>query len=246
MDTYGARLSTLFVAPTNGFYHFYFRTDDGGYMAMNTNELCSEEPIAKAIANRPNYSDSGNYTATGNGQASGIYLVGGKRYYMEGGPKENSGGDGWMFTFRSQLDPVVPPSTEWANNPALFAAHPVLTGAVAVASIAPSALTVTEGQFADFAVERHRRRTPDGRALVQRWRSATCYDEPAAKIGPFTLADTSVTCLVSNLFSKTVMTCPVTVLPDTVAPTVASARGDGTLFRVYVKFIGMGRSGDCG
>ena len=232
-DTFGARLSAYFVPPTNGFYRLYMRNDDGAYFNMNTNELCSEEPIAKPVG----YSDGSatSYGLNGSRNPQMLWLVGGKRYYVEAGFKENTGGDGLSLTYRSQNDLGTPPNTE-VMPAAVLAAHPIMTGAVAVASVSPASVSLTEGQYATFAASG----IVGARLMSVAWFKGGVwqpgFDEAAARLGPFKLTDTSVTFLVSNLFSRATITVPVTITPDTTAPTVTSARTDGTLFRVYVQF----------
>ena len=224
-DTFGARLSAYFVPPTNGFYRLYMRNDDGAYFNMNTNELCSEEPIAKPVG----YSDgsAGNYSLNGSRNPQMLWLVGGKRYYVEAGFKENTGGDGISLTYRSQNDYGTPPNTEVIPAEVL-AAHPIMTGAVAVASVTPASVSLTEGQYATFAASN----IVGARLMSVAWYKGGVvqpgFDEAAARLGPFKLTDTSVTFLVSNLFSRATITVPVTITPDTTTPTVTSARGDGT------------------
>src|SRR5206468_13104328 len=54
--------------------------------------------------------------------------------------------------------------------------------------------------------------------------------------GPFALSDTSVSFVVSNLFSRAQISADVTVTPDTTAPTAIRAVGDLNFTNVTISF----------
>ena len=122
---YGVRMSAYFIAPSNGLYRFYIRSDDLSALWMNTNGM---DPAGKVliaamdIACCKAYSDASgglNNSALRVGQIS---LTNGQLYYIEMLGKEGGGGDVFTMAFREANDASVPADTEMA--PGLFFTTP--------------------------------------------------------------------------------------------------------------------------
>ncbi len=86
LDNYGTRISGWFIAPSNGNFRFYIRSDDLSQLSMNTNNAgdTTEPRGAVVIAQqstaccKPYGDSSGGPNTSGN-----ITLIGGRKYYME-------------------------------------------------------------------------------------------------------------------------------------------------------------------
>ena len=126
LEFYGGRISTLFIAPSNGNYRFYISSDDLSAFYMNTNSVNSADPAGKVLIAQLNLSCCAGYGVTTSGnnnsqlQVGNIGLVAGQTYYMEALFKEGGGGDYFRMAFREAADPSIPPDAEMAGG-AFFA-----------------------------------------------------------------------------------------------------------------------------
>src|SRR5262249_33538420 len=110
LDNYAARISGLFLPPTNGLYRFYVRGDDGTRILMNTNGL---DPAGRVMIARNDGANSGTFlNGTGLGYVSNSYsapisLTNGTGYYFEALLKEGTGGD-HLEVFMTAVNPSNP------------------------------------------------------------------------------------------------------------------------------------------
>ncbi len=159
-DQYGMRAYAWFIAPSNGLYRFYIRSDDESMLFMNTNSASSMDPAGKTMIAAAIVGAGKNYNdllGAGPCMSSNIFLNGGQMYYMEVLLREGSGNDGFSVAFREAGDPSTPANTEvipgyyFANvgNPDVVAAfyfvsHPasVTTGVRSLITMTASALYV--------------------------------------------------------------------------------------------------------
>src|SRR5205085_9108927 len=78
MDNYLGRLYAYFIAPSNGLYKFYLRSDDSSQLWMNTNAVNSTDPAGMQLLGQLN-SFTSAYTLAG----QNVSLTAGQRYYAE-------------------------------------------------------------------------------------------------------------------------------------------------------------------
>src|SRR5207247_10250561 len=149
-DNYANRFSGFFVPPTTGDYVFFVCSDDDSDLFLSTDDKPANK---RMIAQETNWSDTLRWVSSlGNtplGQkrsdqfspdggvtfpfATGIRLVAGTHYYIEGVHHEGTGGDNFAATYNmyGELDPVD-------LDP------PKLTGNVIGVNVpAPTTLTIT-------------------------------------------------------------------------------------------------------
>jgi hypothetical protein len=152
-DNYIGRVYGWFIAPSNGLYRFYIRSDDTSILYMNTNSVNSADPAGKVpIAEVILNSVAFGVFSSGPNTSVNIPLTGGQLYYMEALYKEGTGGDGFQMTFREAGDPSTPPTTEAA--PGFFFANlgnPDLTASLTLTN-QPVSVTVGMGQVAGLTV----------------------------------------------------------------------------------------------
>ncbi|HEY0551475.1 MAG TPA: PA14 domain-containing protein, partial [Verrucomicrobiae bacterium] len=104
---WGARVTGMFMPPSNGLYRFFVRADDGSKLYMNTNG--SDPNGAVLIAQNLGANSSTYYNGQGANGANGqqgsasapISLTNGVGYFMQAIFKEGTGGDGLEVVFRS-------------------------------------------------------------------------------------------------------------------------------------------------
>jgi hypothetical protein len=113
-DNYGARLYGWFIAPSNGTYRFFIRSDDQSQLFMNTNTVNSTDPAGKTPIGGSTLTCCGAYNDLSRGPVISpvITLTANQLYYMEAIFKEGGGGDGVAVAFRAANDPSIPPNTE--------------------------------------------------------------------------------------------------------------------------------------
>jgi len=233
-DNYGTRITSYFVAPSNGVYRFFIRSDDLSQLSMNTNSVNSTDRAGAVIIAQQNTACCKNYgdTSGGPNTSVNIPLVAGQRYYLEALHKEGGGGDGFTMTFREQNVTGSPANTEVTT--AQFLELP--TGPMAIASITPSSLTVPENSVITFKVAGI---TGAGPTKYQWFKNGSMI--PGA-IGfsyttpPLSINDTTFSFAASNLFSSAQISANLTIIPDTVAPTILSVLSSPTLTNVTVAF----------
>ncbi len=103
---WGARVTGMFMPPSNGFYRFFVRGDDGSKLFMNTNG--SDPNGAVVIAQNLGANSGSYYNGQGANGANGqqgsasapISLTNGVGYFMQAIFKEGTGGDFLSVVFR--------------------------------------------------------------------------------------------------------------------------------------------------
>jgi hypothetical protein len=114
-ENWAARITGLFMPPTNGLYQFYVRGDDGTRLYMNTNGPAASGRVQVARNDGANSAtvgaDSGYITGVGLGRVGQsvtpvMSLTNGTPYYMEAIMKEGGGGD-YMVVVMRAIDPLT-------------------------------------------------------------------------------------------------------------------------------------------
>ncbi len=105
---WGARVTGLFMPPSNGLYRFFVRGDDGTKLYINTNGTDPNGAVLVAANLGANSSTwyNGQGAAGNNGLVSGsasmpISMTNGSAYFMQAIFKEGTGGDHMEVTMRS-------------------------------------------------------------------------------------------------------------------------------------------------
>ena len=123
-DNYANRLIGFFVPPATGDYVFFMNSDDDADLFLSTDITPGNKRL---VAREVGWAGSGlGWTQTGGGGDSlaqrrsdqftdpatgtqpyttGIHLIGGQKYYMEGVHKEGGGGDYFANTYKLFTDP---------------------------------------------------------------------------------------------------------------------------------------------
>jgi uncharacterized repeat protein (TIGR01451 family) len=233
LDNYMGRLYTHFVAPSNGLYRFWMRSDDASQLYMNTNAVNSTDPAGKVLLGQLGAATA-NYTLV----AQNVPLIGGQRYFLETWWKEGGGGDGLTLVVKAQSDASTPPNTEVMPGsllelPSSFSR----LGAVTLTAITPLDPTVNDGTIVTFAPVGISGSPPYTfhwlKNGVPVFGNATTYTPP-----PLAASDSGAafTLVVSNLFSRVERSSTVTVNSDLSAPTVLSAEGSVYFDTVLLTF----------
>lgn len=232
IDNYGAKVSGYFIAPSNGVYRFFLRSDDASQLFLNTDSVNSTDPAGKVMIARENGCCAA-YLATGTQTSTDIPLVGGQRYYIEGLLKEGGGGDYIQVAFREKAVTGAPPNTEFI--PSQFLTAP--TGPIAITSQPVSITAGEQGQVTLSVVA-----TGAGPYSYQ-W-SSNGAPIKGATGASYTITSASLaqsgaiySVKVSNGFSSaTSGDAVVTVTADGTAPTLVSAIGSGSLAEATLSF----------
>jgi uncharacterized repeat protein (TIGR01451 family) len=235
-DNYGGRIYSYFVAPSNGLYRFYLRSDDSSQLYMNTNAVNSTDPAGMVLLGQLT-AFTGAFTLVG----QNVPLNGGQSYYIEARWKEGTGGDGIAMTFRAQSDTAPPPtvpvpelaSPDWFGLPN----PPVLRlGPVGLTGLSPSSPVLSEGQTVTLSPVGLSGALPysftwlkNGAFVADSLRYTTLPATPADNGAVYTL-------IVSNAFSRAQASATVTVNIDTTVPTIVSVSSHSYLTNVIVTF----------
>ena len=119
-DFWGARVSGLFMPPSNGLYRFFTRGDDGTALYMNTNGPDAADKVLIAFNNQANpvavaglpspyqggFPPGGDSSRVGASISPILSLTNGTAYYLEGLVKEGGGGD-YMTILMRAIDPIT-------------------------------------------------------------------------------------------------------------------------------------------
>jgi hypothetical protein len=234
-DNYAGRIYSYFVAPSNGLYRFYVRSDDAAQLYMNTNAVNSTDPAGAVLLGQLTAFTSA-YTLLG----QNVPLVGGQSYYIEARWKEGTGGDGIAMAFRAQSDAAVPPIGPVIDvAPAGSLAVPVGqidVGPVALTGLTPASAALSEGQTVTFSATGLTGAQPysftwfkNGAFVGSGATYTTLPAQPGDNNAVYTL-------VVSNLFSSAQASATVTVTSDTTPPTVTAVTSHSFLENVIVTF----------
>lgn len=97
-DNYGSRIRGYVCVPSTGNYTFWIASDDTGELWLSTDENPSNK---RRIAFVSGWTYSNQWTKYTTQQSTSIYLIAGRRYYVEALLKEATGGDhlsiGWSL-----------------------------------------------------------------------------------------------------------------------------------------------------
>jgi hypothetical protein len=232
-DNYMGRIYGNFVAPSNGLYKFWVRSDDSCELWMNTNAVNSTDPAGISLLGFVNDFYNANYRLI----AQNVPLNGGQRYFLEGRWREGTGGDGMTVTYRAQVDSTIPPTTEVIPGASLeFPSAYDRVGSID-GSLAPINPVVTAGQTITFQAVGLRGSPPYSVFWLRNGLPVTANTLTYLS-QPFMASDngTVITMVASNLFSRVERSTTVTVLADNTAPTILSAVGSQFQDLVVVTF----------
>jgi regulation of enolase protein 1 (concanavalin A-like superfamily) len=227
MNYFGQRLRTFVVPPTNGAYTFWIASDDTSQLYLSTNE----NPAGMApIASNTAWTGSEQWTEYASQQSAPISLQGGCRYYLEAQMQQGTGGENlsvrWQLpngTFEQPMAAVsgagtlLIPCNGVDTEPAIFTQssnETVVENLTAVFSVLVTNQSPSAYQWFDGAVKL-----------------------TGATLPVYTLTNASLTlnngqnftCVISNS-AGSITSAPIalTVLRDTVPPTVAGVFNVGT------------------
>ncbi|MBT3199395.1 MAG: LEPR-XLL domain-containing protein [Phycisphaerales bacterium] len=148
-DSYGTRIRGYIHPPTTGNYVFWIATDDNGELWLSTDENPENK---QQIASVPGWAGSRDWTKFASQESTEMYLVAGRRYYIEALQKEGGGGDNFAVGWRlpdATLERPIPGNrlSPWVDNTAPY----VLNGIddVTVNQDAPETLVSLLGAFGD-------------------------------------------------------------------------------------------------
>ena len=228
LDNYGQRVRTFVVPPTNGNYTFWIATDDSSTLFLSTDE----DPVnAVPIAGETGWAGSRDWTREAGQQSAPVLLEGGRRYYLEAQMQEGSGGDNlavrWQLptgAFEEPLTAVTPAGTRLIpfngvnTLPGLYR-QPVNTTAVEGGS-ATFGVVVTNPAPVGYQWRLNGANLPGASALKSVYTVSNVTLAASGRI---------YTCVVANaLGSVTSAPAILTVIADTVPPTVVRALNVGT------------------
>jgi uncharacterized repeat protein (TIGR03806 family) len=235
LNNYGQRLRAFIVPPTNGTYTFWIASDDTSQLLLSSDENPSN---SAAIAWVNVWTNPREWTKEPNQKSAAITLEAGRRYYLEALMQQGSGGDDlavrWQLpggSFDEPLNSIAPsgtrliPCTGVNVTPGIF--------------VQPTNTTVSEHGNVRFTLLV----TNQASATYQWLRNGTNpIGVPSTKsifdVSNATMANNgqSYRCVVSNASGS--ITCApavLTVIPDTIPPTLISAVNSG-LSNVLVRY----------
>ncbi len=152
LEYYGARLSAYFIAPSNGNFQFFIRSDDTSQLFINTNNAGSMDPAGKVMVAQSTGANQ-DWTNTLSCRSAFLPMNAGQLYYMEALLKEGTGGDYVRVAFREQNDPIIPDGNN-ANIPASFfttAGNPDVNKMV-ISQSPPAEIWATENDDISLAI----------------------------------------------------------------------------------------------
>lgn len=233
-DAYGQRLRALLIPPTTGNYRFRISSDDASQLYLSTDATPENRQLIAWVSG---WTPPRSYRVESSQRSGNRWLVAGQRYYIEALMKEGWGGDNLCVTWQRPLttDPSdgSPPIPN-ANLIPFGVGPPVFTAQ-------PTNLTVIEGGTAVFSV-----------ALARASGAEFQWYRNGAPMSGATLATlglpgvggadsgSSFYCRAVNAFGATNSSSAVlTVLADTIPPTLVYALCPGDLTLVTVGFSEM-------
>ena len=244
---YGARLRSYFVAPSNGLYRFFIRSDDCSELYMNTNAVNSTDPNgAVLLAWMDGW--NGAYNSTPTATAQNVSLTGGQRYYIELRYLEGGGGDGGSLAVRAQDDATVPTGgtgtgdnieVAQANLFEYPAALDVRAGAIRFATLTPVSPTVPDGQTVTFTASGIAgAQTGLGYIWLKNGVPVPAPNSATYTTPPLLAGDNGAvySVIVTNNFSSATASRTVTVAVDTTPPVLLSVAGSPLYNRVTLVF----------
>jgi len=217
-NSYGLRLRALLIPPATGQYYLWVAADESATLYLSAND----SPNSKAVIA---WTTNANYprlwTQSSSQQSGPVNLTAGQRYYLEVLMKEGYGNDNLAVRWQLPGGIIEEPIPAFRMLP-YGMPPPTITAQ-------PAGVTVIEGQSASFRVE-----VSNVDPISYQWQSngvnIAGATNPVLSLNSITLAANGARfrCLLSNPMGATNSTeAQLTVLPDTVPPTILEARNDG-------------------
>jgi hypothetical protein len=221
-ESYGQRLRALLVPPTTGNYVFLIASDDASHLYLSTNDT----PAAKRlIARVDGWTPARYFHLSADQKSADVWLVAGRRYYLEVLMKEGNGGDNLAVTWQK------PGEAEPADGSAPIPnANLVPYGlGLPVFTVHPRNASVVESGFTNFTVQLERL---SGNALQWVCNGTNLPGATTATLalGPLRMADSgsSFYCRASNAHGTTNSNPAIlTVTADAVRPTISYVQNYG-------------------
>ena len=110
---YGAKLYGYFIAPSNGLYRFYVRSDDASNLWLNSgtnSAYASWDPAGKTLIAWEN-GCCGGFRGAAPYMSADFPMTGGQFYYMEAIYEQGGGEEYVQFAFKERNDPSDPPNS---------------------------------------------------------------------------------------------------------------------------------------
>jgi hypothetical protein len=166
-DNFTRRVSGWFTPAVTGDYVFFISSDDDSDLFLSTDENPANK---KLIAQETAWSNSREWVVSSGGSdnnqkrsdywmdaefnqpyASGIHLVSGQKYYIEGVQHEGAGGDNFGATFKliEEADPINGDPSTLTGELVSYSTLPTTSLAI---TTQPQATTVNEGLNTSFSV----------------------------------------------------------------------------------------------
>jgi len=257
-DNYANRFSGLFLPPATGDYVFFISGDDDSDLFLSTDDRpANKRMIAQEVSwsNNRSWNTAGGGTSTSaqkrsdqfspdGGQtfpfATGIHMVAGQRYYIEGVHHEGGGGDDFGATY------IVYGDADPADG-----STSTLTGNVIGVLVPPQPLTITQ-QPSNTTVQEQRKATFTVAATTTgfypptyQWKKGGVNIAGATKASyttpSLTLADNNsqfvCTVSIAGTAPTDSQTATLTVVPDTFPPALFAV---GSLLKGTAVEIGVG------
>ena len=238
LNNYGQRLRAFIVPPTNGAYTFWIASDDSSRLLLSSDENASNSAAAAWVNV---WADPRQWTKEPNQKSTLITLEAGRRYYLEALMQQGGGGDDlavrWQLpggSFEEPLNSIAPSGTRLIPCTGINATPGIF--------VQPTNIVVAEHANAHFSL------LVTNQAMVNyQWlaNGTNPAGGPATKsifdLPSVTMANNGQTyrCVVSNIFgSVTSAPALLTVLPDTIPPTLVSAVNSGLKGRGRVLRLG--------
>lgn len=227
MNDYGQRMRAFVVPPTDGNYTFWVASDDNSDLFLSTDESPLNKHLIAWVAT---WTASREWTKEPNQQSAPVPLQGGRRYYLEAIMQQGTGGDNlavrWQIpdgTFEEPLPSFSPAGTRLIpcngidTQPGIFQQTTNVTAVEG--TTATFSVLVTNGAGVSYAWQLN------GSPVV----GATL---PVLRINNLTVLSNNgqvYTCVVSNSVGTSASVAMIlTVIPDTVPPTVERILNIGT------------------
>ena len=243
MNYYGQRVRAFVVAPYDGNYSFWIASDDNSDLFLSTDESPLNKHLIAWVAT---WTASREWTKEPNQQSAPVLLQAGRRYYVEAIMQQGTGGDNLAVRWQ------IPDSSFEEPLPGSSAAGTHLIPCDGVESPPgiyqqTANLTAVEGRTAFFSVL-----VTNGAVVSYAWQ-LNGAPITGATLALYTVSNLTVaanngqvyTCFVSNSVGTTTSAAmTLTVIPDTVPPTVVRTLNIGTnsVVLVYSKPVELASS----
>ena len=245
-DDYGARVTGVLVPQVSGDYHFFIRSDDSSKLYINPNgPEIPEASFVYVVAEETDCCDAFQEPGTLNDDGFTypttilpITLTAGERYGVMFLLKEGGGGDYGQVAWRREGDPT-PAAELLPMSGELFETFVDPTGASLEITTHPADFTAQEALSASFSVAVNSSTPYVGYQWLMDGVEIPGGVGPTLTISPVLLeddgAEISVRVRVPGI-ELTSSEAILTVLPDEVPPTIASASARGDRSTLTVRF----------